>query len=204
MKSLLFTASASLLLLSACGQEPSSNEPAQTVEVPLSTPTPTPTLDPIPSPSPSPVALACGDVSMNGYCGLDYGSSLDDVMANFPGGLDGHDDNANPSETCIYLTSEQPTGTVYLMFVDGVFNRVDIDDEGISTEAGVTVGMNIEAVTRIYPNLEQRPNKYVENQPNLVVEQGETTMVFETDENGQVRSYHVGIEPGVNYVEGCL
>lgn len=196
----------SLLMLAACGNEPEP-APAENITPPATegpgTPEPAPDPAPVPMPSPSAETISCGPVSTTGYCGITAGLGIEDAKSIFPGELIDPGTQADESGTCTYLQAELPEGTVYFMFVDGVFNRVDVRMPGISTDGGAEVGMMKDSVIRLYPGLEQRPNKYVPDQPDLVVTEDGGKIIFETDESGYVSSYHAGISPGVDYVEGC-
>ena len=52
----------------------------------------------------------------------------------------------------------------------------------------------------------EQPHKYVEGGKVLVVapaDGGEARLVFETDAEGRITSWRIGLEPQVHYVEGC-
>lgn len=189
----------SLLALAACGNDapPAPAEP---------TPTPMPeqsgTPEPAPMPEPEEAAGYCGAVSVTGYCGVEVGMTAGEAREAFKGGtLEG--DKTEPDTSCFYLHSAAEDQRAYFMFVDGVMNRVDIQTAGIKTEAGAEVGMMLDGVVRLHPGSEQRPNKYVPEQPDLVADEGDGKYIFETDEGGHISSYRAGISPGVDYVEGC-
>ena len=191
---------ASLFALAACGNDA---EPPVITD-PTGTPIPedTATPEPVPMPEPEQTAGYCGAVSASGYCGVDVGMTVDEARDAFKGGtLEGEDGEAESS--CFYLHSASTDQPVYFMFVDGIMNRVDIQTPGIMTEAGAEVGMMLDGLVRLYPGGEQRPNKYVPEQPDLVVEDGDGKYIFETDESAHVSVYRAGISPGVDYVEGC-
>ena len=192
-------------LLAACGaQETESIETsAETVSPATSAPEAEAELTTSPSPEPVEDSADCGVVTTQGFCGADYGMTRDETLNALSIDLEGSETEADEPESCTYLSGSVPAGDVYFMFVDDIFNRVDIRTPGVRTDGGGEVGLTIDAMVRLYPDLEQQPNKYVPDQPDLLVEESGGKFIFETNEAGRVSSYHAGIAPGVDYVEGC-
>lgn len=85
--------------------------------------------------------------------------------------------------------------------------RVDVDSAGPATDRGARVGMTEAEIARLYPQgLRTMPHKYVSAGHYLVftppgADSG-FRIVFETDGH-RVTSYRAGVEPAVEYVEGC-
>ena len=93
------------------------------------------------------------------------------------------------------------------MIEDGKFVRYDVGTTAEAAPGGGKVGMKAEELKQLYGDaLQSMPHKYVEGGKYLSVDAaGETPskLVFETDANGNVTSWRVGLLPPANYVEGC-
>ena len=192
-------------LLTACGAPETESIETSPEPVSSETATPAPDVEPTAEPTPHMASRSggCGVVTTQGFCGADYGMTRDETLNALSIDLEGSETEATELESCTYLSGTVPAGDVYFMFVDDIFNRVDIRMPGVRTDGGGEVGLTIDAMVRLYPDLEQQPNKYVPDQPDLLVEESGGKFIFETNEAGRVSSYHAGIAPGVDYVEGC-
>mgnify|MGYP003578325924 CR=1 FL=1 len=61
-------------------------------------------------------------------------------------------------------------------------------------------------IAALYPGrVEERPHKYVEGAHYLRVtrEGSDAALLFETDPQGRVQEWRIGLPPQVDYVEGC-
>ena len=61
-------------------------------------------------------------------------------------------------------------------------------------------------IAAIYPGrIEERPHKYVDGAKYLRVTRdgSEAVLLFETDAQGRVEEWRIGLPPQVDYVEGC-
>ena len=72
---------------------------------------------------------------------------------------------------------------------------------------GLQVGSSAQQIRATYPGrFEEQPNKYVEGATDFIVTpyiDSEARMVFETDPDGVVTRWRIGVPPAVFYVEGC-
>ncbi len=143
--------------------------------------------------------------SYQGYGKTRFGMSAEQVKQNWDGELDGA-----PSEgtTCYYLRPKQAdrAGWPALMFEDGKFVRYDVETIADVAPGGGQIGMSADDIKTAYAGrVDEQPHKYVEGGKNLRVrsEDGASAIVFETDAAGKVKSWHVGVTPQVDYVEGC-
>lgn len=112
--------------------------------------------------------------------------------------------------SCAYLLIDPHPAEgfgIAFMLVDGRFARYDVDTPRYVAPGGGKVGSSIDQLERLYgPRLQSRPHKYTADARELVVtpdQGGEARLVFETDANGRVTDWRIGVPPGVHYVEGC-
>jgi len=99
-----------------------------------------------------------------------------------------------------------PTG-LRLMIADGKVVRGDIDSGTVRTPEGAGIGSTEAEVGKLYPGLVSQPHKYrsAEGWHYLIARapaDSALRYVFETDGHA-VTTYRAGIEPFVEYVEGC-
>lgn len=146
----------------------------------------------------------CQTVTAEGLCGVEFGMTADDARAAHQSGLyNMGDSGTGDDQACMYLGPQQDNYDVGYMLVDGTVQRIDIRAPGVATGEAVQVGMQAGAVEGIYPDLERQPNKYSEYDDLIVQLSGEAKLIMETDENGLIASYRIGLPPAVDYVEGC-
>ena len=146
----------------------------------------------------------CGTVTAEGLCGVEFGMTADDARAAHQGELyNMGDSGTGDDQACMYLGPKEDNYDVGYMLVDGTVQRIDIRAPGVATGEAVQVGMLAGEVEGIYPDLERQPNKYSEYEDLIVQLSGEAKLIMETDENGLIASYRIGLPPAVDYVEGC-
>lgn len=66
--------------------------------------------------------------------------------------------------------------------------------------------MTVAEVRALYPDgLAEQPHKYIPGALSLrhADAQSQSALVFDTDANGKVTNWRVGVAPQVDYVEGC-
>lgn len=154
-----------------------------------------------------PATAAQGPVpgTYQGYGKTRFGMSAEAVKQNWDGELDGA---ASEGSSCYYLRPKQADGAGWpaLMFENGKFVRYDVETIADVAPGGGQVGMSVGDIKTAYADrVDEQPHKYVEGGKNLRVrsEDGASAIVFETDAAGKVTSWHVGVTPQVDYVEGC-
>jgi hypothetical protein len=92
------------------------------------------------------------------------------------------------------------------MFEGSHFVRYDIGTAKEAAPGGGKVGMDEAQIRALYgARVEAQPHKYVDGAKYLRIAapQGAGMLVFETDAQGKIARWHVGVPPQVDYVEGC-
>jgi hypothetical protein len=144
-------------------------------------------------------------VSFDGAGPLRFGMSFDQVNARL-----GHKLKRTPpaqlaSTECdqIELDGIGHKG-IWLMFVRGVFKRVDVVG-GARTAAGIAPGDPVQRVRSAYRQIEEAPRPYVDTELSLTVSapDGRHALRFET-EKGSVAIIFAGEAAPVQWIEGCL
>lgn len=137
---------------------------------------------------------------------LQYGMNQSEAAKAF--GLPG--DAAPTVGGCRNWSPAGTPGGLHFLIENGRVVRVDVDSGTVTTTEGAGIGTSEENVQRLYAgHIETRPHKYQSDQGwhYLVYRAAESAdsayrIVFETD-GRQVRSFRAGLEPAVEYVEGC-
>ncbi|WP_342316915.1 hypothetical protein [Lysobacter sp. FW306-1B-D06B] len=204
------TATALLLVLSACGER----GPARTPDVA----TPAPAVEPASQPSsgtpPPPPGAANGAMPAPGVIGFagfgpaPFGSTEEQLRMAWRRELGGM--KPDTPQGCYYLMPQPRTQRGYriaFMFEDQRFVRMDVNAEDIEAPGGGRVGMSTQQIEQLYAGHVQVQNhKYVEGGKYLRVpnpDGGAGVVLFETDASGRVTTWRIGEPPQVDYVEGC-
>ena len=201
-------AAAIALFAAACDPAtPTDPEPLTPPEEAAATPAPAMPATGTPGMTETPVrdlGTECGTVTADGLCGVEFGMTAEEARAAHQSGLYNMGGNATgDDQACMYLGPEQGNYDIGYMVVDGTVQRIDIRAPGVATDEAVQVGMQAGEVEGIYPDLERQPNKYSEYDDLIVQLSGEAKLIMETDENGLIAAYRIGLPPAVDYVEGC-
>ncbi|SEK39725.1 hypothetical protein SAMN05428989_0041 [Pseudoxanthomonas sp. GM95] len=209
-KVLLPLTAALLVALSACKPADAPPAPADSTPPTASAPaasTPA-TSEPASLPEPgeaSGPAASTQLASFTGYGDLKLGSTADAARQAWGGELN----SSTPSEAgaCYQLTPKWATdkADVAFMIEGDHFVRYDVTTSKETAPDGGKVGMTEAELRALYgAKLQAIPHKYVEGGKYLSVEApGGTKLVFETDAEGKVTSWRVGLPPQIDYVEGC-
>lgn len=152
-------------------------------------------------------AADAGLARMDGYGDMRFGMSVDEAKQAWGGELQG----AQPDEAggCHYLSPKwvKQQSDFAFMFEGGKFVRYDVGTAKEAAPGGGKVGMGADEIDRLYAGrIEKMPHKYVEGGQYLVVADasgGSGKLLFETDKDGKVTEWRVGVPPQVDYVEGC-
>lgn len=203
---LLTAAVLTALILPACDRDRASNpdmpvqEPATAPMAPAPAPVdaPMPTQDPAPKP---PV----GDATYSGYRALKFGMTADAMKAAFGAELTGA---PAAGETCYYLSPKGAKAQNELAFMveNGKFVRLDVGTDAEIAAGGGRVGMSKAELQGLYVGrIEEQPHKYTDGKYLRIRadDSSKSVIVFETDASGQVTSWRTGVEPQIDYVEGC-
>jgi len=126
-----------------------------------------------------------------------FGMDFEQIEDSWPGDFRGED-----SGECFYANGEGAGPA--LMFERGRFVRYDVRSRAMRAPGGGQVGMQYEEILEVYGHVERLPHKYTDGE-YLRVESpdGDSVLVFETDPDGIVTEWRMGVEPQVDYVEGC-
>jgi hypothetical protein len=182
---------AAALLLAACGQ-------------------PDRTAAPAPAPAASAPVAAVPDEAetmarYDGYGDLRFGMDEAAFAMAWGGALNGA---AQPGSACFYKTPKwvkHPADFAF-MFEGGRFVRYDVGTPKETAPGGGKVGMDAARIRALYgERVQAQPHKYVAGASYLRIAapQGESALVFETDAQGKVTRWRMGVPPQVDYVEGC-
>jgi hypothetical protein len=154
---------------------------------------------------------ACGSqsgpptVHGDGFGALRFGMKLDEAQQALGKKLVPF--NASDEEACRYYKAEGALSNVAFMTADGVVVRLDVQPGSqVATDAGAKNGDSEARVLELYKGrVEVQPHKYTGPEGHYLVVKGgdgKVQLVFETD-GSKVVSYRAGVEPQVQYVEGC-
>jgi len=93
---------------------------------------------------------------------------------------------------------------VKFMVEEGIVTRADAE-AGVQNVLGISVGTSLADVKRRYPGVQVKLHKYVEDGHYLVFPSGNGKEAIVMEEvGGKVTRIRAGVEPSVEYVEGCL
>ncbi|WP_205289375.1 lectin [Lysobacter sp. TY2-98] len=149
--------------------------------------------------SPSP---ATGLAHFDGYGDMKFGMNVEQAKKAWGGELNGKV-NGN---ACTYLNPVGNKSLSYFafMFEGGKFVRYDVGNDKEVAPGGGRRGMSADEIKRLYAGrVTETPHKYVDGGKYLKVKGDGGAVVFETDAKGVVTEWHAGVEPQVNYIEGC-
>jgi hypothetical protein len=197
-----FALCAMLLALVACNRErPADNATAPAPPPPAAT-APGAPAPAAPEPAPAPVGLARFD----GYGDMRFGMTAAEATKAWGGDLNGKPDQG---ELCYYLSPVSSPSPAYFAFMIEAdkFVRYDVGNDKEIAPGGGKVGMTADEIRTLYSGrIEEKPHKYVEGGHYLRIKAGDDSggvLVFETDAAGKVTSWHAGLPPQVDYIEGC-
>lgn len=210
------------LALAACERAPSPAEPAPATpstdaaaavpdpDVPdaLDDPAAPPPIEAPDAATPPGAMPAPGAIGWAGFGPAAFGADQEAVRQAWGRDLG----DAQPSEPggCYYLIP-QPLGAagyrIAFMIEGDRFARIDVRAEDVEAPGGGRVGMQAAEVEALYPGLvERQPHKYVDGAHTLRIPApggGKSALLFETDADGRVDEWRIGVPPQVDYVEGC-
>jgi hypothetical protein len=180
----ILLASALALLPGACARAPGPGE----AEAPVAS---------------APAAPAAPAARWDGYGPATFGMEADDVRAAWDGDLGS---GVEQDASCFHLspTSQPDQAYFAMMFGDGRFVRYSSSNDAMTAPGGGRRGMSVGAIEALYPGgVDRSPHKYTDGEYLRIAGDGGRVLVFETDDAGVVTEWRVGIEPYVDYVEGC-
>lgn len=94
---------------------------------------------------------------------------------------------------------------IKFMVEDGIISRADATSQQIKNKLQIRIGTSLEEVKRRYPAVEIKLHKYDDTGLYLIFKSkdGKRAILFE-ESGGKVTNTRAGVEPSVEYVEGCL
>lgn len=161
---------------------------------------------PPPAAAPMAPAATTQPANFSGYGGATFGMDEASVRAAYGGTF--VDTPAN--EGCYLLwpsTAASPPESAF-MFEAGKFVRYSTTSAAEAAPGGGKVGMNEAQIDALYGDaVEKQPRKYVDGKYLRIEDAagGSGVLIFETDDaqGSKVTSWRVGVEPQIDYVEGC-
>ena len=183
-------------VLAACSEPP----PPAVTQTPPAQPAP---VAPAPPPPAEPIPVA-SVASYAGYRGARFGMDEAAFRDAWKEPLNG----SAEGETCYFLwptTATVPSDFAF-MFDGGKFVRYSTEKDIETAPGGGKVGMMEEQIAGMYAGrIEEQPHKYVDGKYLRIRSDAgdDGVLIFETDEQGVVTSWRVGVEPQIDYVEGC-
>lgn len=114
---------------------------------------------------------------------------------------------AQINESCRTVTSPGYPG-VYAIVENGEVRRITVGQgSDVKLVEGVGVGTSAKAVQAALPGFREEPHKYVANPAKYLTAPtpapGAPGLRFEIGADNKVTLFHVGVEPTLEYVEGC-
>jgi hypothetical protein len=108
----------------------------------------------------------------------------------------------NNEAGCDYVTFKQYPG-VRFMVEDGIVTRADAN-KSITNSLEITIGTPLEDVKKKFPAVRIEPHQYDPTGHYLIFKNKAGTKAIVMDEGeGKVTDIRGGLEPAVEYVEGC-
>src|SRR5262245_40463555 len=143
-------------------------------------------------------------VSAQGFGGVHVGMNVEEASRAYGSPLGPAVPIGDDERSCYYVSPQGGVGPVSFMIVNERVARVDIDEPGPVTAAGVGVGSRESEVRLAYGRrVEASPHKYAGPQAHyLTVAEGDSAIIFETD-GTRVITYRAGKLPEVGWVERC-
>lgn len=159
-------------------------------------------------PSATAALRANGAIGFSGFGPARFGATEQEVRAAWGNGIESSP--ASEPGGCRYLLPEpRPQGGygVGFMLEGERLVRIDVDNADIVAPGGGRIGMSADEIGELYAGrVEARKHKYVDGAQYLRIRDpagGEGVLLFETDAEGRVDEWRVGVPPQVDYVEGC-
>ena len=160
---------------------------------------PAPAVDVGMLPAPDTIAFA-------GFGPAVFGADEEAVRMAWGKALEGAPDAPGSCYVLVPAPRGKPPYLFDFMFEGGKFSRIDVRTDAVAAPGGGALGMSADDIVGRYPGAQAMPHKYVEGARTLRVKDsagGNGALVFETDANGIVVAWRIGVPPQVDYVEGC-
>jgi hypothetical protein len=142
--------------------------------------------------------------SYDGYGSTRFGMNEAAFRASWQADLVG---TIDPAGDCSMLRPawEKSMATFDFMFQRGRFVRYDVGTANPVAPGGGKVGMDVAQIHALYPTLQMSQHKFREKAHILRTTNGKgSVLVFETDADGKVTRWRVGVPPQIDNEDGCL
>lgn len=213
MQRLLAVVASLAFALAACTSErtPTADEAAATpsrTDQPAEN-VPPATINDATVPPPTNALAPSGPARMDGYGDLDFGMTAEEAKAAWKQGKLEGAAPAGDEAACFHLhPAGQPTPAhLAFMFENDLFVRYSVENDEMAAPGGGKRGMTEAELQKLYADaLKATPHKYVKGGKYLAIDASgvaPSKLVFETDADGKVTGWRVGVTPQVDYVEGC-
>lgn len=201
---------AACLPLAACSPSAGDRVPAATADAPQESLADEELHEPVEDipPATAPHPASPGALDFAGFGQAAFGADAQTLRQAWGGPLQGAPEADDPA-ACYYLRPEPGEAGglgIGFMIEDGRFVRADVDDAAMVAPGGGRVGMQAGDIATLYPGrVEQERHKYIEGASVLRIGQegAEAVLVFETDAEGRIVGWRIGLPPQVDYVERC-
>jgi len=129
-----------------------------------------------------------------------FGGKLVEVEKKLAEKAKGH----SGDQGCDFVTFKKYPG-IKFMVEKGIVTRADVTDSSILNVRSIKIGTTLDEVKRRYPKVIVEPHQYDPAGHYLIFKStdGKRAIVFEEGE-GKITDVRAGVEPSVEYVEGCL
>ncbi len=129
-----------------------------------------------------------------------FGSKLVEIEKQLREKAKGH----TGDQGCDFVTFKKYPGLKF-MVEKGIVTRADVTDSSIPNAVGIEIGTTLDEVKRRYPKVIVEHHQYDPMGHYLIFKSkdGKRAIVFE-EGNGKITDVRAGVEPSVEYVEGCL
>ncbi|MCE9616514.1 MAG: hypothetical protein K8T26_19745 [Lentisphaerae bacterium] len=140
-------------------------------------------------------------LSPESYGAVKFGSRLSDIENRL--GCQADPPERERDADCDFVTfATYPE--VHFMVEAGIVTRADALDDTVSNSLGITVGTSFEDVRRRFPSVVIEEHVYADGHYLIFRSRnGKRALLFEEVE-GKITCVRGGLEPSVEYVEGCL
>lgn len=140
-------------------------------------------------------------LSATGYGAIKFGAQLSDVEKMVSEQVEKPSDEDEAA--CRYVQFKAYPETDF-MVEDGVITRAEVSEKA-ENNLNISVGWRLEKVKEKYPSVLLEPHHYDPNGHYLIFKSvdGKTAIVME-ESDGKITHIRGGLEPSVEYVEGCL
>lgn len=145
---------------------------------------------------------------LDGYGPLRFGMTAEEMRRAWGATLRGEPPEG-AADACHYLNvvGAGITPSLAFMLDGGRFVRYEVSSDTLLAPGGGRRGMTEPALQALYKgSLQASPHEYVDGGKYLAFDTSgvaPSRLVFETDAQGTVTEWRVGLSPQVDYVEGC-